>query len=196
VIASLKGKVLVKSPTGAIIDVSGVGYGVSMSLSSLAKVGDEGAEARLFVHTHVSQDAIRLYGFADREEQAFFEILVATTGVGPKLALSILSAMSPSDLSLAVAAGDKVALTRIPGIGNKTAERLLVELKHRLPDARATTSKPTAPHGIMPDLVSALVNLGFKLAVSEEVARTTLGEYPNETDLAALVRHALRASTR
>jgi len=196
VIASLRGKILVKDPAGTIIDVNGVGYGLAMSLSSLAKIGSEGATTQLFVHTHVSQDAIRLYGFADREEQSYFEILVGTTGVGPKLALSILSAMSPSELSLAVVSGDKLALTRIPGIGNKTAERLLVELKHRLPEAPITSATPSAPRGIMPDLVSALVNLGFKLVIAEDVARTTLAEYPNETDLTTLVRHALRASTR
>ena len=195
-IASLFGRILSKDTSGAVIDCNGVGYGVSMSMSSLGKLGPEGSEARLFVHTHVGQDVLRLFGFADMDEKAYFEILIATTGVGPKLALSILSSMSPSELSIAVASSDKSALTRIPGVGNKTAERLLVELKHRLPERPPGAIAAAAPRAISSDLISALVNLGFKLAIAEDVARTTLEDHPDELDLASLVKQALRASTR
>ncbi|MBI5509329.1 MAG: Holliday junction branch migration protein RuvA [Deltaproteobacteria bacterium] len=195
-IASLQGRILAKQTSGAIIECGGVGYGVSMSLASLSKLGSEGSDARLYVHTHVAQDVLRLYGFVDPAEKETFEVLIATTGVGPKLALAILSAVSPEDLAAAVATGDKAALTRIPGIGNKTAERLLVELKHRLPERPVTTVRAASPRPNMGDLVSALVNLGFKLAVAEAVARETIELHPDDNDVAVLVRHALRASTR
>ena len=195
-IASLSGRILDKTTTSAVIDCQGVGYGVSLSLASLQKLGPVGAEARLLVHTHLTQDALRLYGFADPEEKACFEVLIGTTGVGPKLALAILSTLSPSELSLAVAGGDETTLTRIPGVGRKTAERLLVELKHRLPETPPPSVPTTTGGRAMSDLVSALTNLGFKLPVAEDVARGTLAAYPAEGDLTTLVRHALRATHR
>ncbi len=196
-IASLRGRVLSKDLGNVVIDCGGVGYGVTMSLSSASKLGAEGSEARLHIHTHVAQDVLRLYGFVDLEEKQAFEVLIATTGVGPKLALAVLSALSPGELAAAVADSDKARLTHIPGVGNKTAERLLVELKDRLKVSATSPRGIRLPgHPLLSDLASALSNLGFKDVIADDTARLVLAEHPEEKDLAALVRLALRASTR
>ncbi len=194
-IAELRGMLVRKDAQSVVVDCGGVGYGLSLSLSSLGKLGAEGSTVHVYVYTHVGQDVLRLYGFADASERATFETLIGTTGVGPRLALSVLSAMSPAELATAVQARDKSALTRIPGIGNKTAERLLVELKDRLPEpgVRVQVAKTAS---VESELVSALVNLGFKEAQAEEVARTARESLPEVRDVAALVRHALRSATR
>jgi Holliday junction DNA helicase RuvA len=194
VIASLRGRLVHKDTEGVIVDCGGVGYGVAVSLSSLARLGSEGSEVELLVRTQLSQDALRLYGFADAEERDTFEILVTTKGVGPRMALAILSALSPAELADVVAVADKGALTRIPGVGNKPAERLLLELKDRLARRPTRPQTPSAP--AQADLVSALVNLGFKSTEADDVARHTLEAHRGETDIATLVRHALRATTR
>ncbi len=193
-IASLRGRLRAKDAQGVVVECGGVGFGVAVSLTSLARLGAEGSEVELLIHTHVSQDQIRLFGFADLAERQAFTVLINTTGVGPRLALAVLSTLSPRELGDVVARQDKAALTRIPGIGAKTAERLLLELKHRLPE------QPPEPGAVgrvnvVQDLASALGNLGFKPAQADEVARRTLEELPGEADLALLVRAALRATT-
>ncbi len=131
-IASLRGTLLTKTAEHAVIECAGVGYGVLMSLASLVKLGVEGGEVSVLVHTHLTQDSLRLFGFADAAEREVFEILISLSGVGPKLALAILSILTAGELSDAVARGDKGMLTRVPGVGAKKAERLLVDLKGRL----------------------------------------------------------------
>jgi Holliday junction DNA helicase RuvA len=167
-----------------------------MSLTSLARLGAEGSEVAVLVHTHVTQDAIRLFAFADSAERQAFNVLIGTTGVGPKLALAVLSALGPEELVDVVLRGDRGALTRIPGIGAKTADRLLLELKHRLPDRLAASTAAPGRGGVAGDLAAALVGLGFKPAHADEVARQALEQNPAERDLATLVRHALRATTQ
>lgn len=194
-IASLKGRLLAKDTTGAVVEAGGVGYGVSMSLSSLARLGEAGDEVQLLVHTHLSQDALRLYGFADAAERAVFEILIATSGVGPRLALAILSTLCPAELQEVVARGDKGTLNRIPGVGPKKAERLLLELKDRLKGA-AVPMRDAGDQALFADLVSALANLGFKEALAEQAAKQALDAHPGEGELTVLVREALRATTR
>jgi holliday junction DNA helicase RuvA len=190
-IVALRGKLVSKDPRGAVIDCGGVGYGLSMSLQSIGKLGAEGSDVNVLVYTHLSQDALRLFGFADAAERETFEVLIGTTGVGPKLALAILSSITPSELSQAVSMQDKGALTRIPGVGAKKAERLLVELKDRLPQASVTLRTPGRGF-LMTDLVSALENLGFAAQVAEKAGREALEAYPEEQELATLVRAALR----
>lgn len=194
-IASLRGKLIHKDAEGAIIECAGVGYGVSMSLASLMRLGAEGQDVHVLVHTHLTQDALRLYGFADAAERDTFLSLIGTTGVGPKLALAILSTLTPSELSDAVLMADKGALTRIPGVGAKKAERLLVELKDRLPKGTAAAQGALGGrNALVADLVSALENLGFTPQVADKAAREAVEANPDEQELATLVRSALRTT--
>lgn len=193
-IASLRGKLVHKDADGAIVECAGVGYGVSMSLASLMRLGPEGQDVHVLVHTHLTQDALRLFGFADAAERETFMSLIGTTGVGPKLALAILSTLTPSELSDAVLMADKGALTRIPGVGAKKAERLLVELKDRLPKTAPTHSVLGGRNALVADLVSALENLGFAPQVADKAARDALEAHPDEQELATLVRSALRTT--
>lgn len=195
-IASLRGCVVFKDNQGAVIECAGVGYGISLSLPSLSLLPDVGQDAFVFVYTHVTQDALRLFGFAQAQERKVFEVLLATAGVGPRLALAILSTLHPDELSDAVATGDKSRLTRIPGVGSKKAERLLVELKDRLKRLPLATTAGRAPvSNIAADLQSAMMNLGFALPVAEKAARLATEQMPGETDLAILVRTALQSTT-
>lgn len=189
-ISSLRGRLIVKDGSGAVIECGGVGYGVSMSLTSLARLGKVGGEVAVQVHTHLSQDALRLYAFADADERQTFEVLIGTTGVGPKLALAILSSLSPAELSSIVGRADRVALTRVPGVGAKKAERLLVELKGRLPESGL--AGPTGKPSLVGDVVSALANLGFSDDVADRAAKAALEKHPDEQEIATLVRAALQ----
>ena len=194
-IASLRGRLVHKDTEGVIIECGGVGYGVAMSLASLARLGPEESETRVLVYTHVSQDSLRLFGFIDAAERETFEVLLGTAGVGPRLALAILSTLSPGELAEVIANSDKATLTRIPGVGPKKAERLLVELKGRLA-LQLGSSRPPRDGDRMADLVSALVNLGFAAPIAERAAQHAVQEHPDEADLTCLVREALRSTTR
>lgn len=194
-IANLRGTLLAKSAQYAVIDCQGVGYHVIMSEPSLKNLGEIGQEVSVLIHTQVSQDAIRLFGFIAPEERLTFEALIAVSGIGPKLAMSVLSAIHCYELAAAVNSDNKVKLTHIPGIGAKTAARLILELKGRLPEGPVPTTRPTHTD-VQEDLVSALVNLGFKPIAAQEAARLTFVELPKEKDLAVLVRHALRSIKR
>ena len=190
-IAALNGTVVHKDASGAVIECAGVGYGVTMSLSSLTGLGDEGSTAKILVHTHVTETSIRLYGFITANERRAFEVLIGITGVGPRVAIAVLSFLSPGELAQAVEDGDKGALVKVPGIGGKKAERLLVELKGKLL-ATDERGQPVRTSSIVEDLASALLNLGFPPKDAEAVARAIRDEHPDEDDLATLVTEALR----
>jgi Holliday junction DNA helicase RuvA len=163
-IAFLRGRVLEKHPNRLIVDVAGVGYDVSVPLSTFYTAGDEGSEISLRVHTHVREDQLALFGFATPLELATFERLITISGIGPKLALSVLSGMESRDLISAIQRGDVARLTRIPGVGKKTAERIVIELRDRLPQALESAGAVAAvvPEDAMrEDLISALTNLGY-----------------------------------
>lgn len=192
-IASLKGVVAHKDASSAVIECGGVGYGVVMSLTSLSSLGAVGSEARLLIHTHVGQDVLRLYGFVDAEERRTFELLIGISGVGPRLALAVLSTFTSAELADVVGLHDTAALVRIPGVGKKTAERLALELKDRLVPAKGATGKA---NGMLEDLKSALRNIGFANAIADRAAQDALTAHPEQTDVAILVREALRATTR
>ena len=195
-ITSLRGRLLSKDTQGASVECGGVGYGVAMSLASLTKLGAVGSEVFVLVHTHLTQDALRLFGFMEANERLAFEVLLGTTGVGPRLALAILSTLTPPELADIVQRGDKASLTRIPGVGGKKAERLLVELRDRLPEPIQLASLSSSLAGALrEDLQSALLNLGFAPPLAERAARYALEKHPQETDLATLVREALRSTT-
>jgi Holliday junction DNA helicase RuvA len=162
-IGLLRGRLLEKRPNQVILDVAGVGYLVAVPLSTFAALGELHAEVTLLIHTHVREDALSLYGFLSQREKHLFELLLGASGVGPTLALKILSGMNVEELIPAVRTGDLARLTKIPGVGRKTAERMVVELKDKLETVAVEADKPTAtsPAGVEGDVKSALINLGY-----------------------------------
>jgi Holliday junction DNA helicase RuvA len=195
-IAFLRGRVLDKQPNRIIIDVHGVGYDIHVPLSTYYHVADEGAEVSLRVHTHVREDAIQLYGFLTHLEQQVFERLIGISGIGPKLAVAVLSGIEPAELVGAVQRSDIVRLTSIPGVGKKTAERIVLELKDRLQQLAVVTvaegDAALAPADRMRgDLISALLNLGYHRPLAEKAADSTLTSSGDLTFERAL-KHALR----
>ena len=170
-IAVLTGTLLEKGPSRAVIDVGGVGYNVLVPLSTFYVIGDEGGRVSLRIHTHVREDVIALFGFASALEHNLFERLIAISGVGPKLALAVLSGIEPAELIKAVRLQDVARLSAIPGIGKKTAERISLELKDRLPEAAVLPGQAEAGGGedqLRTDLLSALLNLGYPRAAAEK----------------------------
>jgi Holliday junction DNA helicase RuvA len=180
-IAFLRGRVLEKHPNRVIVDIAGVGYDVAVPLSTFYTAGEPGAEITLRVHTHVREDQLALYGFATALELSVFERLIAVSGIGPKLALAVLSGIEPRELIAAIQRSDVARLTRIPGVGKKTAERIVVELRDRLPKAIDVTAAgappPAAGDALRDDLVSALTNLGYhRQAVDRALAKIDDGQ--------------------
>ena len=197
----LSGKVVQAVPDRLILDVGGVGYLVAIPLSTYYEIqkADAGAAIRLFIHTHVREDALALYGFWSEREKELFEQLIAVSGIGPRLAQVVLSGMAPDELIAALAAGDVARLVRIPGVGKKTAERMVVELRDKLqalaaqlPAARAAA---VAAGGSDNDLVAALVNLGYKPSLAEGAVGAARKEAP-EAAFHELLRLALRRLSR
>jgi Holliday junction DNA helicase RuvA len=177
VIAHLSGMLVEKHLQRLIVDVGGVGYDVLVPLSTMYAIGDPGARVALRIHTHVREDALQLFGFATTLEQQLFEKLISVSGIGPKLGLSVLSGIEPEELVRAIRTGDVARLTRIPGVGKKTAERLVVELKDRLPQTDTVSADaPAAVPGddVRDDVLSALVNLGYPRASVEKTVDKVL----------------------
>src|SRR5207237_23644 len=174
VIARLSGIVLEKREDAAVLDVQGVGYLIHLSLQSMAHMPPEGARAQLRCHTHVREDALQLFGFVSSEEEELFRLLIAVSGVGPKLAMNILSGMPATELAAAILHGELARLTKIPGVGKKTAERLMVELKDRIATsglaAGARSSQASLAGAADAALLSALMNLGYRPAAAERTA--------------------------
>jgi Holliday junction DNA helicase RuvA len=198
VIAHLSGTLLEKQVQRLVVDVSGVGYDVLVPLSTFYTVGEPGAAVALRIHTHVREDAIQLFGFSTALELLLFEKLIATSGVGPKLALAVLSGIETTDLVRAIRQNDVARLTRIPGVGRKTAERLVVELKDRLPadpSAPAGATLPAAVSSTRDDVVSALVNLGYQRAQVDRAVDVAARD-GGDADFEHLLREALRAMTK
>ena len=194
-IAFLRGRVLDKHPNRLIVDVGGVGYDVAVPLSTFYTAGEPGAEISLRVHTHVREDQIALFGFATPLELASFEKLIGISGIGPKLALSVLSGIEPRELIAAIQRGDHGRLTRIPGVGKKTAERIVIELRDRLPKAieSAGAVAPVEEHAnaMRDDLVSALSNLGYHHQSIDKVLDKLTGDRFED-----LLRAALKELSR
>jgi holliday junction DNA helicase RuvA len=171
VIAQLRGRLVRKETQEAIVDVHGVGYRVTIPLSTFYRIGDPGQEVTLLTHTHVREDTLALFGFLTATEQALFERLISVSGVGPKVAIAILSGIEAPDLVSALRTSDLVRLTRIPGVGKKTAERLVLELKDKVQGLAAAEPEgaPAAAGGTArEDLVSALVHLGYSRPEAEK----------------------------
>jgi Holliday junction DNA helicase RuvA len=196
VIALLRGTLIEKHPSRIVVDVAGVGYDVQVPLSTFYGLGDPGATVSLRVHTHVREDAIALFGFGTRLEQDLFERLIAVNGIGPKLALAVLSGIEPADLIRSIRTQDVARLTAIPGIGKKTAERIGLELKDRLPQAMPA-AEPAMVGGapvdqLREDLLSALVNLGYQRAIAEKAVEGVLKTSPS-AGFEETLREALRS---
>lgn len=193
-IGSLRGQILRKGPQDVLVDVAGVGYRVTIPVSTFCRLGDEGAEVRLLVHTHVREDALALFGFLTVTEQALFERLIDVSGVGPKLAINILSGIEAPELVSALRQGDIARLTRIPGVGKKTAERLVLELKDKMPALAASETDAVArtePESMKDDIVSALANLGYSRPEAEKGVQRALRE-DSGGRFEDLLRRALR----
>jgi Holliday junction DNA helicase RuvA len=177
-IALLRGTLLEKHPSRLILDVGGVGYDVQVPLSTFYVLGEPGGPISLRIHTHVREEVIALYGFATTLEQELFERLIGISGIGPKLALAVLSGIEPGELIKAIRLQDVARLMAIPGIGKKTAERIGLELKDRLPAALQTAGQAAidaAPDDqLRGDLLSALLNLGYQRAPAEKAIEKTL----------------------
>jgi Holliday junction DNA helicase RuvA len=199
-IAFLRGRVLDKQPNRVIVDVQGVGYELHVPLSTYYDIGDEGAEVSLRVYTHVREEALQLYGFLTTLEQQVFERLIGISGIGPKLAIAVLSGIETRELVLAVQRGDVARLTGVPGIGKKTAERIVLELKDRLSrivmPAGVDPLAPASPgERLRDDLLSALQNLGYHRPTAEKAVESTLSSSHEPTFEQAL-RSALRELMR
>jgi Holliday junction DNA helicase RuvA len=193
-IALLRGTLHAKSPNRLILDVGGVGYDVQVPLSTFYGLGDPGTAVSLRIHTHVREDAIALFGFATELELDVFERLIAISGIGPKLALAVLSGIEPDELITAIRLQDVARLTAIPGIGKKTAARIGLELKDRLPAAlQATGAAPeSSPREEMrDDLLSALINLGYPRPAAEKALDTALAHSP-DAGFEQVLKDALR----
>jgi holliday junction DNA helicase RuvA len=177
-IAYLRGKLLEKHPNQAIVDTGGVGYDVVIPISTFSALPDAGAEVKLRIHTHVREDALALFGFLTLEEKTIFEKLISVSGIGPSLAIKVLSGMATADLIPAIRNGQVEQLVRIPGVGKKTAERIVLELKDKLEGvgsgaAPGIVEKPaTALGAVEQDVLSALLNLGCNRASAEAAVRS------------------------
>jgi Holliday junction DNA helicase RuvA len=199
-IAFLRGRVLDKQPNRIVVDVQGVGYDVIVPLSTFYDVGEEGADVSLRVHTHVREDALQLYGFLTDFERQVFERLIGISGIGPKLAIAVLSGVDSRDLVAAVQRGDVARLTAIPGIGKKTAERIVLELRDRLSQLAAVAPSGTSPVAsggdrVRADLLSALQNLGYHRAQADKAVDKVLAASP-ERPFEQVLKDALRELMR
>jgi holliday junction DNA helicase RuvA len=174
VIAHLRGQLFEKHPSRLIVDVQGVGYEVFVPLSTFYDLGDPGSEVALRIHTHVREDQLALYGFGSELELELFERMIGVSGIGPRLALAVLSGIDPQDLLRAVEIGDVARLTAIPGVGKKTSERIVLELKDRLPKTRMPASGAAAPPSLRDDVLSALANLGYHRPLAERAVESAL----------------------
>lgn len=205
----LRGRVLARDGAHVVLECGGVGFGVDVPLTTLARLPGEGAEAQLYIHFHMNEQALRLYGFATAAERDTFEVLLGASGIGPKTALAILSATDIRDFARAVVFNEISVLTRIPGIGKKTAERLAVELRDKLkpfadgptgggapagtgPAARDAMAVPSAPQGPVALTAAALVELGCKAAVAERAALKAVELLGMEAPVEQLLREALK----
>ena len=177
-IAHLRGRLLEKHPNRVIVDVQGVGYEAHVPLSTFYEMAEPGSEIALRIHTHVREDALTLYGFATLLELQLFDRLIGVSGIGPKLALAVLSGIEPGDLVTAVRQSDVARLTAIPGVGKKTAERIGLELKDKmaafLPAPGAAAAPVSAGESLRTDVLSALINLGYHRPLAERAVDTAM----------------------
>jgi Holliday junction DNA helicase RuvA len=196
VIAYLRGRILEKHPNRIVVDVAGVGYDVFVPLSTFYGLGEAGSDITLRIHTHVREDALALYGFGTLLEQELFERLIGVGGIGPKVALAVLSGIEPLELIRAVERGDLARLIAIPGVGKKTSERIVLELKDRLPRPQVATVALGGGIGaegsaLRDDVLSALLNLGYHRPLAEQAVAAAVKAVP-DGDFERTLKQALR----
>ena len=190
-IAHLRGRLIAKHPNQAIVEAGGVGYDVVISVPTFSDLPGVGADVSLHIHTHVREDAIALFGFLRPEEKQLFEKLLSVSGIGPKLAITILSGMAAADMVGAIRGNDVAKLTRIPGIGKKTAARMVLELRDQLQDfTTAPAAPPASP--VEEDVISALVNLGYQRGAAERALAVAAAK-PGNNGFDKLFRESLAA---
>ena len=196
-IAHLRGRILEKQPNRIVVDANGVGYDVAVPLSTFYGLGEPGSDIALRIHTHVREDALSLYGFATRLEQDLFERLIGVSGIGPKVALAVLSGIEPPELVRAIERSDLARLTAIPGVGKKTSERIVLELKDRLPRMPVAPAAESveSPPAIKDDVLSALINLGYHRPLAEKAVEASIKATPGG-DFERTLRQALRELAR
>ncbi|MBK9707301.1 MAG: Holliday junction branch migration protein RuvA [Acidobacteria bacterium] len=198
-IALITGKLAQKQPNSVIIDAGGVGYELTVPLSTFYDLGDEGAVVSLRVHTHVREDALQLYGFRTEREKRLFLLLLGVSGIGPKLAITVLSGLSAEELIEALRQSNLARLVGIPGVGKKTAERMIVELKDKAAALTTPESEDRVRSGIVAnagdamreDLVSALINLGYQKSMAEKAVGAIIKDNP-EANFTTVLKLALR----
>lgn len=192
-IAHLRGRLITKHPNQAIVEAGGVGYDVAITIPTFSDLPEAGSEVALHIHTHVREDALALYGFLRPGEKKLFERLISVSGIGPRLAVTILSGMPADALAAAIRGNDLVRLTRIPGIGKKTAERMVVELRDKLEAAGEAVPAAAAASPVEEDVLSALTNLGYQRHAAERAlaAATARRNGGAEPKFDALFREAL-----
>ncbi len=188
-IAHLRGRLIAKHPNQAIVEAGGVGYDVTITVPTFSDLPAAGSEVALHIHTHVREDAIALFGFLRPEEKQLFEKLITVSGIGPKLAITILSGMATADMVGAIRSNDFARLTKIPGIGKKTAERMCVELRDKL-DAFGAAQPIVTVSAVEGDVISALANLGYQRAAAEKAVERAVQSTGRE-DFDAMFRAAL-----
>jgi Holliday junction DNA helicase RuvA len=198
VIAHIRGQIVSKASNAVVIDCGGVGYELAISVATYTELREVGAEARLHVHTHVREDALLLFGFTELAEKRLFEKLLTISGVGPKLAITVLSGISAERLVGAIRTSDHATLTRIPGIGRKTAERVVLELKDKLEDMAGVAmtsagSVAVSLGAVADDVLSALVNLGYARPVAQKAVETAAKDPAAAVDFERLFRAAMSA---
>jgi len=196
-IGQIRGRLLLKKPNLALVDVQGVGYELFIPLTSFYELPEAGHEVELKVYTHVREDALSLFGFRSQREKDLFLKLISISGIGPRLAVGILSGARVEELAQAIADGNIVRLTAIPGVGRKTAERLVLELKGQLtpfllPEAAGAAGPRAAADGMHEDILSALVNLGYPRAGAEKALAAILRSANAESSFEGLLRHTLQ----
>src|SRR5438093_12835429 len=195
-IAHLSGKLLSKQPNQVVVDIPGVGYLVSIPLSTFYEIGDTGTAVQLLIHTHVREDTIALFGFQTAKEKHLFEQLTSISGIGPKLGITILSGMSVDELVPAIRQGNLARLTLIPGVGKITAERMVVELRDKLSKVEAAAEDTLSPVGpvsqAQEDVISALVNLGYPKALAERAIQKVVSGSGTSQPFEALLKSSLQ----
>jgi Holliday junction DNA helicase, RuvA subunit len=195
-IVHLRGRLLSKSPNEAVIECGGVGYGATISVATFTSLPAEGTEASLHIYTHVREDQLALFGFAETQEKRLFEKLLTISGIGPKLAITVLSGIAADRLVTAIRSGDHATLTRIPGIGKKTAERVVLELKDKLDDMAVPVADAAGVHHgpAGDDVLSAMVNLGYPRPVAQKAIETAVAKDAEAgQDFETLFRAAMAA---
>jgi len=201
-IANIKGILIQKSVNSVVIDVHGIGYRVFVPLSTFYELPDTGLPVSLKIHTHVKEDAILLFGFRTDEEKDVFQLMISVAGIGPRLATNILSGISAPDLARAVCAEDLKKLVSIPGIGKKTADRMIFELKEKLQKILLTEEEPLPGAGgasddrIKEDALSALVNLGYRSSVAKDAVEKVMEEERGDVALENLLKKALKVLSK